>query len=446
MKARKRPYVSDWLQDVPEEWPVPLLRLVTRVESGHTPSRGAAEYWVPDECTIPWFSLADIWQLREGRQKFLGETKECISPSGIANSSARILPPGTVVLSRTASVGFSGLMPRPMATTQDFVNFVCGDKLVPDFLLWVLRGMKPEFERLSMGSTHMTIYMPDLLQFRVPLPPVPRQHAIANFLDRKTAALDVLLEKKERIIALLAEKRAAVIHRAVTKGLNPDAPKKASGIAWIGEIPAHWACAPLYSRYETQLGKMLDTQRIVGGELRPYVRNADIQWSGVNIANLHQMDFSPAERMRYRLRPGDLLVCEGGANEKIVGRSAIWIGRLDECYFQKALHRVRPTLQGENPQFLLYALRAAVSLGVFVAGANPNTVFHLTGEKLRAHRFAFPPANEQNDIVREVENELKNLETLDGHVRQQLDRLREYRQALITAAVTGQLDIGEPSK
>lgn len=281
--------------------------------------------------------------------------------------------------------------------------------------------------------------------FQVRVPSLRIQQAIANSLDHKIATLDALIEKKNHLISLLADKQTALIHRAVTKGLNPNVPMKDSGISWIGPIPAHWACAPLYSRYETQLGKMLDTQRIVGSEMRPYVRNADIQWSGVNTENLHQMDFSPAERIRCRLRPGDLLVCEGGANEKIVGRSAIWTGQLEECYFQKALHRIRPTRRGEVPQFLLYSIRAAVNLGVFVAGANPNTVFHLTGEKLRAHRFAFPPADEQSEVVRVLQHGLGRIETLTERVRQQIDRLREYRQALITAAVTGQLDIGGSS-
>ena len=96
-----------WIGQVPANWHVVLLRLVARLESGHTPSRSKPEYWVQSECVVTWFTLADVWQLRSGKQLYLGDTKERISEIGMANSAARLLPAGTVVLSRTASVGFS---------------------------------------------------------------------------------------------------------------------------------------------------------------------------------------------------------------------------------------------------------------------------------------------------------------------------------------------------
>ena len=135
----------EWLGEVPEHWEVALLRLVARIESGHTPSRQHPEYWIPDVCTTPWFSLADVWQLRDGRKEYLGDTSEKVSERGLANSSARLLPAGTVILSRTASVGFSGIMPLPMATTQDFANWVCGSRISPEYLLYSLRAMTPDF-------------------------------------------------------------------------------------------------------------------------------------------------------------------------------------------------------------------------------------------------------------------------------------------------------------
>ncbi len=435
-----RSHVQDWLQDVPPQWEVPLLKLVTQVESGHTPSRSHPEYWVPDECTIPWFSLADIWQLRDGKHKHLGDTKEKVSPLGIANSAARILPAGTVVLSRTASVGFSGVMPRPMATTQDFVNFVCGPRLSHDFLVWVLRGMKPEFERLRRGSTHKTIYMPDALQFRTPLPPLPTQKAIADFLDRKTAAIDALIEKKQKLLGLLAEKRAALINHAVTKGLDPGVPMKDSGIPWIGEIPAHWSLSRLSFRYSQQLGKMLSSAAAEGPDHASYLGNKDVQWDFVDVSDLKMMHFSPSEREKFSLRRGDLLVCEGG----IVGRTAVWRGELDECFFQKAIHRLRPhRSKRDHYRFFFYCMRAATDQGLFEEHGNKSTIGHLTGEALRAHRFPFSPAIEQVEIATWLDKVNDRVARTSMRLQQQIDRLQEYRQALITAAVTGQLDIPE---
>lgn len=113
----------EWLGKIPAPWNVQRTKYVARLRSGHTPSRQHAEYWL--DCTIPWFGLADVWQIRDGRKEYVVETAEKISELGLANSAARLLPQGTVVLSRTASVGFSAITGTSMATTQDFVIDYC---------------------------------------------------------------------------------------------------------------------------------------------------------------------------------------------------------------------------------------------------------------------------------------------------------------------------------
>jgi type I restriction enzyme S subunit len=193
----------EWLGQIPVHWQACRTKFVAGLYSGHTPSRDKPEYWVPEECTIPWFTLADVWQLRDGTRTYLGDTNEKISPLGLANSAARLLPAGTVIVSRTASVGFAGIMPRPMATTQDFVNWVCGDRIRPRFLLHVFRAMRGEFSRLTMGSTHQTIYMPDVRSFTTPLPPLSEQEAIIAFLDRETGRFDQGVDLARRAIASL---------------------------------------------------------------------------------------------------------------------------------------------------------------------------------------------------------------------------------------------------
>src|SRR5579883_1450206 len=122
------------------------------------------------------------------------------------------------------------------------------------------------------------------------------------------------------------------------------------------------------------------------------------------------MDFEPATRDRFQLRSGDLLVCEGGE----VGRSAIWNGALAECFYQKALHRLRALSQSDLPRFMYYLLYTAAHRGVFAAEANPNTIDHLTAEKLRKHRFAFPPRDEQRAIVAFLDRETARMDALIG--------------------------------
>lgn len=203
-----------WLGKIPGHWEVVRTKYVARLESGHTPSRQHPEWWV--YCTIPWVSLADIGQFREGQIEHITGTSENISELGLSNSSARLLPAGTVLVSRTASVGFSVVAGVPLATTQDFVNWVCGRRLLPEYLLYVFRIMRQEFNRLTSGSTHQTIYMPDVSNFVTPLPPIDEQRAIYSHIKAMLPKVDASISAYSRQIELLEEYRAALIHEAVT--------------------------------------------------------------------------------------------------------------------------------------------------------------------------------------------------------------------------------------
>lgn len=220
-----------WMGNIPKHWDVPRTKYVAEMQSGHTPSRQHPEYW--EDCTIPWFTLSDVWQLRDERTLYVTETKEMVSELGIANSSARVLPEGTVILSRTASVGFSGIMGRDMATTQDFVNWVCGEDIRPKYLLYVFRAMKYEFKRLTMGSTHQTIYMPDALQFKTPLPPLHEQDEIVEYVDSVTKEIDKVVDKESRILERLQELRTSLISEVVTGKIDvrDEVPERAEVVA-----------------------------------------------------------------------------------------------------------------------------------------------------------------------------------------------------------------------
>jgi Type I restriction modification DNA specificity domain len=210
----------EWIGSIPANWTAPKFTHVARQETGHTPSRKEESYWAPDECIIPWFSLADVWQIRDGGQIYVHETAEKISELGMENSAARLLPEGTVILSRTASVGFPAILSVPMATTQDFAGWICGPRVRPKFLYYVLRSMKPVFRRLMMGSTHQTIYMPDIRAFRLPLPPLSEQDTIVQQLDQLTSAFRSAASKITESVDRLREYRAALITDAVTGQLD----------------------------------------------------------------------------------------------------------------------------------------------------------------------------------------------------------------------------------
>lgn len=204
-----------WLETLPSAWQEVRLGLVSKMGSGHTPSRSHPEWWV--DCTIPWITTGEVRQVRNDRIEDLHETREKISQIGLANSAAELHPKGTVFLCRTASAGYSGVMGLDMATSQDIVTWTCGPRLDPYYLLWCLRAMRPDLlGRLAMGSTHKTIYVPDLQMLRIPLPPVDEQHEIVGEIRENNARIDALTDRVHQQSDLFRERRQALITAAVT--------------------------------------------------------------------------------------------------------------------------------------------------------------------------------------------------------------------------------------
>lgn len=170
----------------PAGWSWHSLTDLARLETGHTPSRSRPDWWTGD---VPWIALPDIRRL-DG--KIASETIETTNADGIANSSARVLPVDTVVMSRTASVGFVTRMGRPMATSQDFVNWVCGPDLDPEFLMHLLIRSRDEIRALSSGAIHKTVYFPTVKAFRVCVPAIDDQRRIVAELSERLAAIDAM--------------------------------------------------------------------------------------------------------------------------------------------------------------------------------------------------------------------------------------------------------------
>lgn len=365
----------------------------------------------------------------------------------LALTSTAVLRDGDLLLSRSGTIGrsleYREARHGPCSFAGYLVRFRPKRSVSSRYLFYFTKtqGFNDQIAADVIQTTIQNFNGQKFSGMTLPYPPPDEQRAIVDFLDEKTAAIDALIAKKERLIELLQEKRQAVITQAVTMGLDPNVPMKDSGIEWLGRVASHWQVAPLYARFSVQLGKMLDSSRDDGSGGFPYLRNANVSWEGIAIDDVKTMSLTAADRARYRLSAGDLLVCEGGANANVVGKSAIWRGQINECYYQKALHRLRARSDADLAEFLLYAMWCAFIRGAFVADANPNTVFHLTAEKLRSRRFAFPPLEEQRAIVEALQHRLAMLEQLTKKLETSTVALREYRQALISAAVTGKLDV-----
>ena len=294
-------------QPIPEGWNWTRLTDVARLESGHTPSRRRPEYWGGD---IPWIGIRDATS-NYGRTIY--DTEQRTNQLGIDNSSARILPEGTVCLSRTASVGYVIVMGRPMTTSQDFVNWVCGDRINHHFLKYVLIAERDSLNMFSMGTTHQTIYYPEVKAFHVALPPRSEQDSISGLLG----ALDDKIELNRRMNETLEAMARAIFKdwfvdfgptRAKTQGR---APYLASELWNLfpdtlddeGK-PVEWALAPLSVLAEVNpesWSKKNAPEEIV------YLDLANTKWGTIDVIQRFLWRDAPSRAKRI-LRPGDTIV------------------------------------------------------------------------------------------------------------------------------------------
>ncbi len=215
----------------------------------------------------------------------------------------------------------------------------------------------------------------------VPLPPLEEQRRIAEVLDKADA-----LRQKRR----LALQKLDTLLQSVFLEMFGDPVKN----------PRGWEKVPFNDVCKTRLGKMLDQKKFTGRNLRPYLRNANVQWNRFNLADVDEMDFDERERKILNFQYGDLLICEGGE----VGRTAIWRGELPECYYQKALHKGHPDFSKATSEYLMYLMWFFSKNGGFKDYVTSVTIPHLTGEKLKTIRIPLPPIELQRKFS-EIVNE-----------------------------------------
>lgn len=193
--------VNDAGMDIPAGWLwIPMVD-IARMESGHTPSKSVSAYWGGD---VPWIGIADA---RNNHSSTIDDTIQKTSKLGLANSAARLLPAGTVCVSRTASVGYVVKMGRPMATSQDFVNWVCADVIDPDWLKWLFVAERRALHRFGKGSTHTTVYFPEWLSLHVALPSIEEQREIVARID---CLMEYADELEDRLLSVKTKCQAFV--------------------------------------------------------------------------------------------------------------------------------------------------------------------------------------------------------------------------------------------
>ncbi|MCP4350036.1 MAG: restriction endonuclease [Desulfobacterales bacterium] len=316
-------------------------------------------------------------------------------PHKYTDSPTKISKQGDIILCIRATIGNLNWADKKYCLGRGVAG-LCPNKkyLEPNYLWWWLDITKNQLSQLGKGSTYKQISRQDIESYTIPLPQLSEQKRIAAILDKA----DAIRRKRQQAIKLADE-----FLRAVFLDMFGNVVKNTK----------NWSTACLGDVCKTRLGKMLDSKQQTGKYLRPYLRNANVLWNNLNLKDLFEMDFNEKDRKEFRLCYGDVLICEGGE----VGRSAIWRDELAECYFQKAIHRIRPDMKKLIPEYLINLMWFYAKNGGFQDHVTSVTIPHLTGIKLKNMEIPLPPVQFQKKfsyIVNKLNLKKERLMKLDN--------------------------------
>ncbi len=431
--AEYRDSEVDWVGEIPAAWDVAKFRHIFR-ESGEKIDEGV----VGPMLSVSGYRGIEVKDYEDDNQRRSDEDLV----------GYRIVRPGQLVVN-TMWLNYAGLgvseheghvspAYRSYWIEADvdprFIHHLMRSSIYVQGYTQFLTGIRPNSLQMSRDN---------LMGFPVLLPPRQDQQAIASFLDRETAKIDALVAEQKRLIALLKEKRQAVISHAVTKGLDPNAPMKDSGIEWLGEIPAHWDAVPVKR-----------IARVLPGYAFPAEKFSQDQndWAllrGINISP-HGLRWNEDTAYWRRDDEDRLSAWELAVGDLVLGMDRPWIGDgiraaviSDDdlpCLLLQRVASIRP--HGSLPsKFLLRCFQHDAFFHYCAPDLTGVSVPHLSGGQIEDFKVALPPPDEARAISDAIDNHLNEIDALEGQSRDAIELLRERRAALISAAVTGNIDV-----
>ncbi|MGE9657865.1 restriction endonuclease subunit S [Snodgrassella alvi] len=395
-----------WLGKTPSNWSVIPLKRYFSIINGSTPKSGNDNFWNGD---IIWITPSDLSKLTSF--DIINSTRK-ITKSGLASCGTSIVPINSIILSCRAPIGSIGLAKVELCTNQGCKSLVPFQDSSSYFYAYVLSICTEELNAKGKGTTFLELSNDELGYFSLPKPTIKEQRNIVIFLDYETYKIDTLIKQQQQLIKLLEEKRQAVISQAVTKGLNPNVSMKDSGVEWLGEIPEHWVIQKAKYLFILQRGYDLTSHQFIEGEYPVYGSNGIIGYHN-----------------KYTTSAPSLTVGRSGS-----------VGEINFINVSFWAHNTSLYLKETNDadmRFIFYLLKA-MDIKSLSAG---SAVGSLDRNNIHACYIAKPPLEEQIKIAQHLDRELLKLSSIEQKAKFIIIKLKERRTALISAAVTGKIDV-----
>lgn len=423
-----KPSGFDWLPEVPAHWVDRKIARDIPFVVGWTPPSGKDEYYDGD---LPWVTIADMTQMS------VEDTKSKISYLAVQDKGAKVVPAGSMLFSFKLSVGKIAFLTIDSYTNEAIAGFLPCGPLDLEYWKYAAPEFIPRYGRENIyGATLLNQELISSVRFSAPAR--AEQTQIARFLDHETARIDALIEEQQRLIELLKEKRQAVISHAVTKGLDPKVPMKHSGVEWLGEVPAHWVVRKLKNLVSVRGGSTpsKEVERYWEGDI-PWVSPKDMKSERISDSIDHVSDSA--------IKDGGLNMVKGGAI-LIVVRGMILIHSVPvaitdvDVTINQDMKAMTPCaeLSSDYLSLLLQGVRDAVFQYI---DSSAHGTRKLEWERFELINLPVPSHSEQNSIVSSIEMQKRAIDDLTEQAASAITLMKERRSALISAAVTGKIDV-----
>lgn len=432
----------EWLQYVPTHWQVGSVRWLCRRYSGGTPDREREEFWKAG--TIPWINSGSV------NDWLIERPSTYITEAGLLGSSAKWIPKGALVMALAGQGKTKGMVAQvafDVTCNQSMVALVPGAEIEPRFLLWWLHANYQNIRNMAGGDQRDGLNLELVGNIQCPLPTKVEQTRIIDFLDHETAAINSLIIEQARLIDLLHEKRQAVISHAVRKGLNTEAPMKPSGVESLGDVPAHWShslkivdtALPVRSAFVNgPFGSDLLTSELTD-EGVPVIYIRDLKPSGYSRVSTVCVTQEKATELAFcDVRPGDVLIAKVGEPP---GIAVVYPSGEPVGVVTQDVIRLRADQDIALAEFLVFWLNSMTGRAAIDLISVESTRTRIGLGDLKQIRLSLPPLNEQKEIVGVLNESVCELDRLSAEARRATSLLHERRAALISAAVTGQIDV-----
>ncbi|WP_156960859.1 restriction endonuclease subunit S [Kocuria marina] len=406
---------TSWLSSVPSHWAVRRAAHVIDMDVGGTPPTSRPEYFDGD---IPWLTIADM------KSGSVTSCEKYLSRTGVEAARIPWSQKGDLLYSFKLSIGKTAFTEIDLVTNEAIASIHSSSRINLRYAYWMLPlAYEAAASRNIYGAPILN--QQQLRAARLPIPPMAEQQQIADYLDHETAEIDALIEQLAEVEALLSTRRRTIIDDAFTRAGRPRIALKYLGVLHSG--------LTLGKRYE------------VPTQSYPYLRVANVQAGHVDLTDVTEIDVPPAVAVENRLEPGDVLLTEGGDRDKL-GRGALWKGQIDPILHQNHVFAFRCNSK-LLPEYLVYALESTPARIYFDQTARQSTNLASTNSTVvKNFKLPAPPATEQRSVVERLDHEMLEMQEMLANANRIIDLARERRAALITAAVTGQIDVTARNK